>query len=85
MTHRRLALLLTSIAQFAADPFTARAQSEIFQSNMSLVWTNPIIMKPPSGVHKSTLIFLHGLGDSGSLQLSSSSHFAVTPSVVWLR
>ena len=66
MTYKGLAILLTSLAPLIAGSFTAVAQLNTFRSAMSLVYSSPLVLKPPSGVHKSTLIFLHGLGDTGS-------------------
>ena len=66
MRHKRLAILLTSLAPLITGSFTATAQLSTFRSTMYLVYPSPLIFKPPSGVHKSTLIFLHGLGDTGS-------------------
>ena len=65
MTHKGLAILLTFLAPLIAGSFTALAQLNTFYSTMSLVYPSPLVLKPPSGVHKSTLIFLHGLGDTG--------------------
>ena len=65
MRRKRLAIFLTSLAPLIAGSFTATAQLNTFRSTMSLAYPSPSILKPPSGVHKSTLIFLHGLGDTG--------------------
>lgn len=66
MTHKGLAILLTSLAPLIAGSLTAVAQLNTFHSTMTLVYPSPLVLKPPSGFHKSTLIFLHGLGDTGS-------------------
>lgn len=66
MRHKRLAILLTSLAPLITGSFTATTQLNTFRSTMSLVYPSPSILMPTSGVHKSTLIFLHGLGDTGS-------------------
>ena len=66
MRHKGLAILLTSLAPLLGGSITATAQLNTFRSTMSLVYPTPLILKPPSGVHKSTLIFLHGLGDTGA-------------------
>ena len=56
MAHRRLIVLLTSLAPL----LQASAKQKAFRSTMSLTYPTPMIFGPPSGVHKSTLIFLHG-------------------------
>ena len=66
MRHRGLAVLWTSLAPLIAGSFTATATLNTFESTMSLVYPSPLILAPPSGIHKSTLIFLHGLGDTGT-------------------
>ena len=42
-----------------------RARRIATAMSSSLKYPKPLTFPPPSGVHKSTCIFLHGLGDSG--------------------
>ena len=63
MAHRRLIVLLTSLAPI----LQASAKQKAFQSTMSLTYPPPMIFSPPSGTHQSTLIFLHGNAQRGLL------------------
>ena len=79
MAHRRLIVLLTSLAPI----LQASAKQKAFQSTMSLTYPTPIIFSPPSGIHKSTLIFLHGTAHRVLLpRLSLLKMYALSPAIL---
>ena len=81
MRPRRLIVLFSSLAPFLAGPSAAAVQHSSIHSSMSMSYPIPLVLQPRSGVHKSTLIFLHGLGDSGNLACLHSSAQAGCSSV----
>lgn len=67
MRHRHLVVLLSFLARLLVALSAVSAKQSALHSNMSLAYPTPIVFNPPSGTHKSTLIFLHGLGDTGAI------------------